>query len=130
SDGYSYFGVRLSMSTKISTLRKDIEKLRTRLLDLTRRNNLLNFRHSERARHHVRVIDELPDFLFEELRDAKVLKFNPLPEIDDELKDENTEDFRLRFEAAILTDEDYIRAIDDLDEHDEGNRLKVHEIER
>ena len=44
-----------------------IERLRTKLLDLTTRNPLLNYRHSDRARAQVRAVDELPDVLYRRL---------------------------------------------------------------
>ncbi len=42
-----------------------LEKLRLRLLDLSGRNRLLNFKFSERSRTQVRLVDELPDQVFE-----------------------------------------------------------------
>ena len=42
-----------------------LENLRNRLLDLTTRNRLINFRHTRGA--SLRVIDELPDQLTETL---------------------------------------------------------------
>ena len=71
-----------------------ISELRMRLLDLTNRNALLNFRHSEKALTHVRIIDELPDFLFGSLIDGEKLTFLSLPEPDDEPHDEKTEEFQ------------------------------------
>ena len=44
---------------------KVLGALREKLLDLTRRNRTLNYKHSDRARTHIRVIDEIPDYLFE-----------------------------------------------------------------
>lgn len=44
---------------------KGLERLRRRLLDLTKRNRLLNFRHSRRS--SVRAVDEMPDQLYENL---------------------------------------------------------------
>tara|TARA_B100000780_G_scaffold59903_1_gene38393 strand:+ start:5782 stop:6045 length:264 start_codon:yes stop_codon:yes gene_type:complete len=64
-----------------------IQELRLKLLDLTNRNSLLNFRHSEKALTHVRIIDELPDFLFGSLIEGDKLTFKPLPEPDDEPHD-------------------------------------------
>lgn len=57
-----------------------VSELRTRLLDLTSRNRLLNFRHSDRSRTHVRVIDELPEFLYEHLTSGSVMEFRPVSE--------------------------------------------------
>lgn len=53
-----------------------LELLRRRLLDLTRRNSLLNFRHPKSS---LRIIDELPDQLFSELSDGKKFVITPVP---------------------------------------------------
>lgn len=55
-----------------------LERLRTRLLDLTLSNRLLNFKQS--GARVVRVIDELPDQLFERLRSGAELEIVPVPE--------------------------------------------------
>jgi transcription elongation GreA/GreB family factor/very-short-patch-repair endonuclease len=60
----------------------DLERLRRRLLDLTNRNRLLNFRHPKRS--SLRAVDELPDFLYEQLLDDKILTYIPVPEPSDE----------------------------------------------
>jgi hypothetical protein len=54
-----------------------LAQLRTRLLDLTLTNRLLQFKHGART---VRVIDELPDQLFARLRNGDELEFVPVPE--------------------------------------------------
>lgn len=54
-----------------------LEKMRLRLLDLTSRNRLLNFRYTKRS--SLRVVDELPDQLFDLLLDGKVLRFRHVP---------------------------------------------------
>lgn len=58
--------------------REGLEQLRKRLLDLTRRNKLLSFRHG--AKSCLRVVDELPDELFNHLKDETKLIFRPVPE--------------------------------------------------
>lgn len=56
-----------------------IESLRRRLLDLTARNRLLNFRHTKTG--CIRVIDELPNQLKRSLADdEKEMRFIPVPD--------------------------------------------------
>ena len=55
-----------------------LQNLRRRLLDLTARNRLINFRHTKRS--NLRIIDELPDQLVETLLDDKKMRFLPVPE--------------------------------------------------
>lgn len=54
-----------------------LERLRERLLDLTARNKLLNFTHRSGA---IRIVDEIPDQLFQRLTDGKSFAFEPVPE--------------------------------------------------
>ena len=55
-----------------------LENLRNRLLDLTGRNRLINFRHTKRG--SLRIIDELPNQLVETLLAEKEMRFLPVPE--------------------------------------------------
>ena len=55
-----------------------LEKIRTRLLDLTNRNRLLNFRHSPAS--SLRVVDVDVDAVFRRLLDGEKLSFRPVPE--------------------------------------------------
>ncbi|MDB4975163.1 MAG: transcription elongation factor GreA/GreB domain protein, partial [Myxococcaceae bacterium] len=58
-----------------------VQQLRRKLLDLRTGNRLVHFPHSERARNYVRVIDEVPELLFQKLEDGKRLRILPLPEL-------------------------------------------------
>ena len=55
-----------------------LEAIRKRLLDLTGRNSLLNFKHPKTS--CIRIIDELPDQIYEELLNGKKFIFIPVPE--------------------------------------------------
>ena len=55
-----------------------LEKLRARLLDLTNRNRLLNFRHSTAST--LRVVDADIDTVFTRLLDGQRLPLRPVPE--------------------------------------------------
>ena len=98
-----------------SYVRDKISELRMKLLDLTNRNSLLNFRHRVNALTHIRIIDELPDNLFGALLNGERLTFKSLPELDDEPHDEKNEKFQIAFREAKLTDEEYQIAVDKLD---------------
>lgn len=68
-----------------SLLQEGLEDLRKRLLDLTKRNKLLNFKHGSKSGRKsgssLRVVDELPDELFRRLtKDEARLTFKPVPE--------------------------------------------------
>lgn len=55
-----------------------LENLRMRLLDLTGRNRLINFRHTKKG--SLRIIDELPDQLVATLLAENEMRFIPVPE--------------------------------------------------
>src|SRR5580692_6315327 len=57
-----------------------LDRIRTRLLDLTNRNKLLNYRHATTS--SLRVIDVSVDAVFRRLRDNGELAFLPVPEPD------------------------------------------------
>ena len=57
-----------------------LDRIRTRLLDLTNRNKLLNFRHSPAS--SLRVVDVPVDTVFRQLRDTEKLAFAAVPEPD------------------------------------------------
>jgi hypothetical protein len=56
-----------------------IQQYRQKLLDLSSRNPLISFRHSERSRSHIRVIDEVPEALFSRLSMSRQMTFDHLP---------------------------------------------------
>ncbi len=107
--------------TEISVQKKTadfIANLQKNLLDLTGRNALLNFKHSERSVSHIRVIDELPDELYATLIEGKELFFNSLKPFPNEPKDEETTLFKQTFESALLTDEEYLKILSDIKKAD------------
>ena len=63
---------------KRATAITSLENLRKRLLDLTARNRLINFRHTKGA--SLRVIDRQPNQLVEFLLSEKEIHFLPIPE--------------------------------------------------
>lgn len=67
------------LDTPPSDIPESLEKLRSRLLDLSARNRLLNFSHA-RSKRFVRIIDELPDNLFETLLAEKSMRFAAVPD--------------------------------------------------
>lgn len=89
-------------------VRAGIERLRAKLLDLSMANRLLNFRHSEKSRTHIRIIDEIPEALFAKLEDAKNLQFAWIDDPDFEPADERTPEFREALTGAKGRDETYL----------------------
>ena len=72
--------VETNQSSVDAFIREVIEQDRAKLLDLTSRNPLISFRHSDRSRGHIRVIEEIPERLFNRLISGRELSFKPLPD--------------------------------------------------
>jgi len=66
------------MKTKEKFSFDSLESVRKKLLDLSGRNTLLNYRHPKAS--CVRLIDELPDQVYEVLTSGKEFTFVPVPE--------------------------------------------------
>lgn len=118
------------MGQRQEFVKECVEKYRMKLLDTGKRNNLISFNHSERSRQHVRVIDELPDFLYGQFLDGKAFTFLPLPEEDQVPPDEKNSTFRRRLEQFQLTDEEYREAMDAVDQDEEGALDQIKQIDR
>lgn len=73
--------------TKETSIQNSLNKIRPKLLDLTKRNRLLNFRETSLS---ILIIDELPAQVFNYLVNVqKEMILQPLPEPDEEGVDEN-----------------------------------------
>ena len=95
-----------------------IDKLnvfKSRVLDLTRRNSLINSRFSSRGKKHFRIIDEIPQKVYEKLSQSS-MSFNHLPPLDTDPRDEQTDEFRDRLSIALLTDEEYLEGTENASE--------------
>ena len=91
-----------------------LEQLRLRLLDITGRNRLLNFKFSERSRTQVRLVDQLPNQIFKKLEQG--ITIDSLPKHPEDPTDEDDDTFRLMLETLRDADEEYIAAVASLDE--------------
>lgn len=93
-----------------------LKKLRLRLLDLSGRNRLLNFKFSERSRTQLRLVNNLPDQIFEKLEKGTALTLASLPEHSEHSADEDDDTFLLMLETLRDADEHYMVAVASLDE--------------
>lgn len=109
-------------------LAKCIAGLRDKLIDITKRNSLISYKHNERAASFVRVVDESPDILFQKLRQGQML-FEPLPDSDEEPEDEKTQEFKLCLERARLSDEQYLACLGKIGET-EQDQWDLLDVER
>lgn len=95
-------------------VRNVIQQYRTKLLDLTRKNPLISFRHSEKSKSHIRVVDEIPEALFGKLATGKQLTFIPLPDPELIPSDETAPEFLRLLREAKAEDQEYKQALSEI----------------
>lgn len=91
-----------------------VDKLRSKLLDLSGRNSLISFRHSDRSRRQVRIVDLTPDTAFQMLEDGKSIEIAALPLPTSEPEDEQTSGFAAALDAAKQQDAEYLATMKEL----------------
>ena len=95
-----------------------VADLRAKLIDLSRKSPLINFRHGGRSASILRIVDERPDLVFETIHE-KGMRFDPLPDTDTTPQDEETDEFRIAYERGRLVDREFLTETEDLGEHEE-----------
>ena len=99
-----------------SEIKSQLEEQRKRLLDLTSRNKLLNYKHSlantrSKRQSYLRIVDEIPEFIIDRLESEKSFELIPKP------KDiEYTVDLKLISEVDSLSNEQKDNKIQVLEE--------------
>ncbi|MDA8575489.1 DUF4011 domain-containing protein [Candidatus Marinamargulisbacteria bacterium] len=92
-----------------------IDKLRPKLLDMTRRNPLISTKFSDRSNSLIRVVDEVPELLLEAISSGE-MRIIPLPDLGTNPKDENTREFQSALAEARLNDEIYLSRLDEINQ--------------
>jgi superfamily I DNA and/or RNA helicase/very-short-patch-repair endonuclease len=87
--------------------KKVIEKYRVQLLDLSKRNNLISFKHTNRSTKQIRIIDEVITTLFDKLSSEEELGFQSIELPDNIPEDEKNETFEQKLKEMRLTDEEF-----------------------
>jgi hypothetical protein len=77
-----------------------IERMRLRLLDLSGKNRLLNYRHPRGA--SLRIVHEVPTQVFETVTAGGLMVFKPLWEAEDETHFDETDDTEVCQSQAVL----------------------------
>jgi len=107
------------------------EDLRIKLLDLTLRNPMLNYKPQSRSRRHLQLIDEALEDAFKRLAaDELKIDIAPLPEPADSPEDEKTDEFTSELAHAKATDVDYQVALTALVSEARDDEFEVAKLER
>ena len=112
-------------------LKRLYEHLRLRLLDLSKRNQLLNYRLSTRSKRFLRIVDgPLEDAHQRLVREEAPLRIAPLPEPDDIPSEERTDEFRLELDRARATDVEYLTAVEAIEATGRDDDAAMEKLER
>jgi hypothetical protein len=93
-------------------VRQGIQRAREKLIDLSLRNGMLNYRHSESSSRHVRVVNELPGTVVDCLASEKSIDLIPLPPVETIPRDEDTDAFRAALREAKAVDPEWLATED------------------
>ena len=107
------------------------EGLRLKLLDLSRKNQLLNYNLRPRSKRFLQLVGcSLEDAYKRLASDEHVLKINALPEPDAIPADERTEEFRTALERAKTVDVEYLTEIEAVQSTGRDDDAVLEKIER
>lgn len=109
---------------------RKLDRIRENLLNFSRRNPLVNTRLDANTGRYLRVVDELPQVLYDNLTGGQPMAFTALPEIPDPPEDEQTDRFRTALEAARRTDKLYESELREYRAADARARLRRKHPER
>ena len=107
------------------------EGLRIRLLDLSRKNQLLNYNLRPRSKRSIQIIGcSLEDTHRRLTLDEATLKVSALPEPDAIPSEERTEEFRAALDRAKSIDVEYLTALEALELNSRDDSAALDKLER
>lgn len=111
-------------------IRRRLGQSLNNLLDLGRRNPLVSTRFSARSNSFIRVVDELPEVLFNRITNGNSMHFASLPDLHEKPPDEATDQFQSALAAARRHEAQYRQESESADAQDEAETEVSHKIER
>jgi len=107
------------------------EQLRLKLLDLSKKNPMLNYRLGARSKRHLQIVDEVLEEAYRKLvGEDTALKIAFLQEPDDIPPEERTEDFLSALEHAKVADIEYLTKLEELEQAGRDDEVTLAAIER
>jgi very-short-patch-repair endonuclease len=107
------------------------EKLRLKLLDLSKKNRMLNYSLGARSRRHIQIVDTIFEDVYDKLVGEETkLRIISLPEPEDLLPEEKTEDFLAALEHAKVSEIDYLTRLDALEREGRDDEIELARLER
>ena len=114
-----------------SRLSRLYEDIRIRLLDLSKRNQLLNYRLGHRSKRYLQIVDCTLESVHKQLAENEAsVQIAPLTEPDDVPSEERTEEFNSAIGRARTTDAEYLTAIEAMEASGQVNEADLETLER
>src|SRR5258708_30463669 len=114
-----------------SRLAATYENLREKLLDLSKKNRMLNYSLGSRSKRHLQIVDEVMDEIYKKLAgDDATLRIEPLDEPEDVPPEEKTEEFIGALEHAKVSHLEYLTKLEALESAGRDDELALAKLER
>ncbi|MXX90812.1 MAG: DUF4011 domain-containing protein [Boseongicola sp. SB0677_bin_26] len=120
----------LSSPGIIKLVSDKLQELRKRLLDSTRRNPLIHIKFRPTSTSAIRTVDELPEVLRFKLARGTAMRLAPLPSLEEQLPDEETDEFLDALYFARAEDEIHLAALEEIDGDSDSAEERVFLLER
>jgi very-short-patch-repair endonuclease len=106
-------------------------RLRLKLLDLSKKNRMLNYNLGSRSKRHLQIVDEVMDEIYKKLAgDDVTLRIEPLDEPEDVPPEEKTEEFVGALEHAKVSNLEYLTKMEALESAGRDDELTLAKLER
>jgi len=116
----------MSDSSEQQRLESLYEKLRLKLLDLSRRNQMLNYSLGTRSQRYLQIVDDVFEDVYGKLVSEETrIRISFLPEPDGLPQEEKTEDFLGALEHAKVSDIDYLTKLDVLEREGRDDEIEL-----
>lgn len=106
-------------------------RLRLKLLDLSKKNRMLNYNLGSRSKRHLQIVDEVMDEIYKKLAgEDAALRIEPLDEPEDVPPEEKTEEFIGALEHAKVSHLEYLTKLEALESAGRDDELALAKLER
>ena len=114
-----------------SRLAATYENLREKLLDLSKKNRMLNYSLGARSKRHLQIVDEVLEEIYRKLvSEEAVLRIEPLEEPEDIPPEEKTEEFIAAFEHAKVSNLEYLTRLQALESAGRDDEIELAKLDR
>ena len=121
----------MSDSSEQLRLESLYEKLQVKLLDLSRRNGMLSYGLGTRSQRHIQIVDNsLKDVYTKLVGEETKLRIAFLPEPDDLLPEEKTDEFLAALEYAKISNIEYLSKLEALEREGRDDEIELDKMER